>query len=410
MAALETGMKNFEYVAKPAIARLADLRNQGLHQILGNLMQHGLVAYERTKSYEGYRLTWKGYDYLALHTFMKRGLIDAVGPRIGVGKEADVHIVCLKGKSYAMKIHRLGRTSFRAVTKNRDYLRKGQFRNGWLHLSAVSALKEYQYLRALSTNGIPVPEVVDYNRHCILMTYVDGYILNKYKELPLRLSASAKGDEENSSNVEDLYETIMNLLVRLLRSGVVHGDFNEFNLMLTRRTLDLVLIDCPQVLPVSHPSARELFERDVQCIRTFFEKRFNYIGSKSPCFEDIVTEQVLTIAKKFAAVFTKGRTILDLREVETELYGGIASDDQYSSENGDNQSHIDEDETSLLHNTDNDEGDDDDDDESHSMNINHAVVDTEHDEDGNNRDDDVDSKTPSIDRAAQLEVVETSAL
>jgi RIO kinase 2 len=34
----------------------------------------------------GYKLTFLGYDYLAIHTFMKRGVIKDVIGKIGVGK------------------------------------------------------------------------------------------------------------------------------------------------------------------------------------------------------------------------------------------------------------------------------------------------------------------------------------
>jgi RIO kinase 2 len=34
----------------------------------------------------GYKLTYLGYDYLALNTFIKRGLIKEVLGKIGVGK------------------------------------------------------------------------------------------------------------------------------------------------------------------------------------------------------------------------------------------------------------------------------------------------------------------------------------
>ena len=37
---------------------------------------------------DGYRLTYMGYDYLALKALMERGSIAAVGTQIGVGKES----------------------------------------------------------------------------------------------------------------------------------------------------------------------------------------------------------------------------------------------------------------------------------------------------------------------------------
>ncbi len=40
---------------------------------------------------DGYKLTYLGYDYLALNTFLKRGLIKDVLAKIGVGKESDIY-------------------------------------------------------------------------------------------------------------------------------------------------------------------------------------------------------------------------------------------------------------------------------------------------------------------------------
>ena len=37
---------------------------------------------------DGYRLTYGGYDYLAMRTLSKRGTMHSVGNQIGVGKES----------------------------------------------------------------------------------------------------------------------------------------------------------------------------------------------------------------------------------------------------------------------------------------------------------------------------------
>ena len=44
------------------------------------------------KVYDGYALTYMGYDYLALKAFMKRGTVKRVGIKIGVGKESDIYL------------------------------------------------------------------------------------------------------------------------------------------------------------------------------------------------------------------------------------------------------------------------------------------------------------------------------
>jgi RIO kinase 2 len=55
--------------------------------------------------------------------------------------------------------------------------------------------------------------------------------------------------------VEELYDDLMNLIVRFGNSGVIHGDFNEFNIMVTDDGKP-VIIDFPQMLSISHPNAR----------------------------------------------------------------------------------------------------------------------------------------------------------
>lgn len=56
-------------------------------------------------------------------------------------------------------------------------------------------------------------------------------------------------------NVEDLYDDLMNLIVRLAQHGVIHGDFNEFNIMINNEEKPIV-IDFPQMMSVSHQNAK----------------------------------------------------------------------------------------------------------------------------------------------------------
>ena len=50
------------------------------------------------------------------------------------------------GTILAMKLHRLGRVSFRAVKSKRDYLRHRTSYN-WLYLSRLAALKEFAFMK-----------------------------------------------------------------------------------------------------------------------------------------------------------------------------------------------------------------------------------------------------------------------
>jgi RIO-like serine/threonine protein kinase len=53
-----------------------------------------------------------------------------------------------KGEEMAVKLHRLGRTSFRTVKKNRDYLRHRKSAS-WIYLSRLAAIKEFAFMKVL---------------------------------------------------------------------------------------------------------------------------------------------------------------------------------------------------------------------------------------------------------------------
>lgn len=51
-----------------------------------------------------------------------------------------------------------------------------------------------------------------------------------------------------------LYSELMDLIVRLAQYGLIHGDFNEFNILI-KSNGDPILIDFPQMVSTSHPNA-----------------------------------------------------------------------------------------------------------------------------------------------------------
>uniref|UniRef100_A0A665WXA8 Serine/threonine-protein kinase RIO2 n=1 Tax=Echeneis naucrates TaxID=173247 RepID=A0A665WXA8_ECHNA len=288
LTAVEMGMKNHEIVPVSLLSSIASLKHGGCNKILRELVKHKLVVYERTKTVQGYRLNYGGYDYLALKTLCSREVVISVGNQMGVGKESDIYIVASpNGEQYALKLHRLGRTSFRNLKNKRDY-HKHRKNISWLYLSRLSAMKEFAYMKALYDRGFPVPKPVDYNRHAVVMELINGYPLCQVHEL---------------QDPPALYNEFMELIVKLANHGLIHGDFNEFNLMLDDQD-HITLIDFPQMVSTSHPNAEWYFDRDVKCIRDFFAKRFNYESELFPTFKDIRRSYSLDIEVS-ASGFTK---------------------------------------------------------------------------------------------------------
>lgn len=277
LTAVEMGMKNHELVPGSLVASIANLRHGGVHKLMKDLCKHRLLTYERGKHYDGYRLTNSGYDYLALKALTNRKVIASFGNQIGVGKESNIYTVADEDRNpLCLKLHRLGRTCFRNIKDKRDY-HAHRNKASWLYLSRISATKEFAYMKALYDRDFPVPKPIDFNRHCVVMQLVTG------------------GPLTHVSSVEDpetLYDELMNLIVRLGNCGVIHGDFNEFNIMIDEDNHP-VIIDFPQMVSTSHPNAELYFDRDVRCVREFFKKRFGYESDLYPKFSDLERDDEL---------------------------------------------------------------------------------------------------------------------
>ncbi|XP_012174784.1 serine/threonine-protein kinase RIO2 isoform X1 [Bombus terrestris] len=286
LTAIEMGMKNHELVPASLAAQIANLRYGGVHKLLKELCKHRLLSYERGKQYDGYRLTNAGYDYLALKVLAQRGIIASFGNQIGVGKESNIYIVANEDRNpMCLKLHRLGRTCFRNIKGKRDYHQHRKSAS-WLYLSRISATREYAYMKALFDRGFPVPKPIDFNRHCVIMELVEGGPLCGVYKL---------------DDVESLYDELMNLIVKLGNHGVIHGDFNEFNIMMTNSGKP-ILIDFPQMISTEHVDAETYFERDVNCVRDFFKRRFAYESELYPTFQDISREDCIDVEIKASGI------------------------------------------------------------------------------------------------------------
>lgn len=57
-------------------------------------------------------------------------------------------------------------------------------------------------------------------------------------------------------NPSKVYKDCMDLIVKLANHGLIHGDFNEFNLLLSDDE-EITMIDFPQMVSTDHINAEE---------------------------------------------------------------------------------------------------------------------------------------------------------
>lgn len=346
------GSKNHEIVPTPLIEKISRLRGgaSGVHKSISALAKVGLIARVKEAKYDGYRLTYGGLDYLALHTYSSRKEVYSVGSRIGVGKESDIMIVADEtGTQRVLKIHRLGRISFRSVKSNRDYL-KNRAGGSWMYLSRLAAMKEFAFMTALREEGYPVPEPLAQSRHTIVMTLIDAYPLRQIATVP---------------DPASLYSELIALILRLAKNGLIHGDFNEFNILIKEEKtisedgeesvkLEPVVIDFPQMVSMEHQNAEMYFDRDVECIKRFFLRRFHFTSTEpGPFFKRAKKTVGKDGFKRLdASVEASGFTKKMAKDLEAAIReqeaskgndGDAAEDDEYSEEEGSDEDESEED-------------------------------------------------------------------
>ncbi len=188
-------------------------------------------------------------------------------------------------------------------------------------MSRLAAIKEYTFMQALYARSFPTPIPIDQNRHVVVMSRVYGYPL-------------AQMQADNLSNIPSLFLQSVQILKRLVHCGLIHCDFNEFNLMITSPSPSsspasqpqlpisaqekitsesdlassrlnpslghcavdsdgqnthslcptesslamtrLVMIDFPQIISTQHLNASEMFERDLNGIIKYFTMKLKY--------------------------------------------------------------------------------------------------------------------------------------
>ncbi|PSQ07824.1 serine/threonine protein phosphatase [Halobacteriales archaeon QS_6_71_20] len=254
LSGVEQGMRFSEWVNVEKIPEYAGLSEEDADYRIDRCSDMGLIR-RKTIQYEGYQLTFQGYDALALHTFAERETVTGMGSSLGVGKESDVYEV----ESYrplALKFHREGYTNFRAVNRERDYT-ADRDHVSWQYTARKAAEREHAALEELYPQ-VSVPRPIDHNRHAIVMEKLPGPEL-----------ANAALRSEQVVGVLDLVLREMDLAYR---GGYVHADVSEYNVAVSDE--GVVIFDWPQSVPTDHENADELLARDVENILGYFHRKY----------------------------------------------------------------------------------------------------------------------------------------
>jgi len=259
---IEREMPRYEYVPIEVIERLTKLPSTHVQASLYKLNKLKLVK-RRSGDYIGYRLTYLGLDMLALHVLVEKGFLKTLSTTtLGVGKESDVYTgETPTGELVIVKFHRVGRTSFQRVVLARAYA-VDKPKISWLYFAKLAGEREYKALEELYKVGALVPKPIAYNRHVVVVKYVEGVELYRYKN-PM----------DPEAMLVKILDTIRKAYVDV---GIVHGDLSEYNVLVSVEDSEEkpYIIDWPQYVEKDYPATEQLLRRDVEYILGFFAKHY----------------------------------------------------------------------------------------------------------------------------------------
>lgn len=205
-----------------------------------------------------------------LQPLIDDGIVDEVLRALKSGKEASVYVVRCGTEIRCAKVYKdLGQRSFqaraqyqegrkvrgsrqaRAMAKSTSYGRKEQ-ESAWKN-TEVNAL--YQ----LAAAGVRVPRPYGYFNDVLVMELVtdaEGQSAPRLGEVEL-----------SAQQARDYHQFLIAQVVRMLCSGLIHGDLSEYNILIGAD--GPVIIDLPQAVNASgNNNALAMLERDVNNITT----------------------------------------------------------------------------------------------------------------------------------------------
>lgn len=198
----------------------------------------------------------------AIHELANKGYIDYLEYIISTGKEAHVYkAVDKSARPRAVKIYKIETSNFKNM---RAYI------EGDVRFKKVSSdrrdiiyqwtRKEYKNLEKFTEARVRVPVPFAFYRNVLVMEFVGNeQAAPILKEAPFE-------------NIEELYKKIVEELAKMVyRAKLVHADLSEYNIL--NHNNEPVIIDCAQAVLLSHPNAKEFFERDVKNMCNYFRKR-----------------------------------------------------------------------------------------------------------------------------------------
>ncbi len=220
---------------------------------------------DRTKETAQRKLLDEFFDHatlLAVSRLVNQGLFESIDFPVSTGKEGGVFRATRGAEFRAVKVYRIGNTTFRHLPAHAlEQLRQQTSVRNYGGLVIAWTRREHTILGRLTEAGVRVPRPYGHLRNVLVMEYIDD--------------AGAAAPRLRDALVADpraLYDDLVEQIGRMVRRArLVHGDLSPYNTLYSDG--HAVLIDVAQAIPTDHPQAPALLARDLENFAKFFRRR-----------------------------------------------------------------------------------------------------------------------------------------
>ena len=200
---------------------------------------------------------------MVIFKFLNKDVIDEIHGVVSAGKESRVYWgKNKKGEELAIKIYLTVSAAFRKgmLKYIQGDHRFKSIKHNTRALISTWAMKEFRNLEQATRAKVRVPKPVIVKKNVLVMEFIGENGISA----PTLKAQSPK-------NPKQIYNTILSDLKRLYQKAeLVHGDLSEYNVMVFNERP--VLFDMSQSVPISHPLASSLLNRDLTNLNRFFAK------------------------------------------------------------------------------------------------------------------------------------------
>lgn len=225
------------------------------------------IPKRKLKTQEERKIYEKIFDNITIQDLFKlktKGIYESYHRLINEGKESKVLLVSSREELRVIKIYKVEASNFKRMwyylEGDERFKRIGKRKRDIVY---AWCKKEYHNLEIAYKLSLKVPKPIYFIRNIVVMEFIGDKKGNEAPQLrKIRLE-----------NPEEFFNELISQIKKLLVEGrLIHADLSEFNVLV--KDNKPYIVDFAQSILISHPRAKEFFDRDIENITNYFKKQY----------------------------------------------------------------------------------------------------------------------------------------